>query len=754
MKFSRFMPRSRTPGLPPYGVQDPNAYRPSPPPDAITPYLGLRSRLSQVWINRWTILLLLILARVLIAIGSLDGNLSSARREALSACTSVESMGSAMASMPHYMSKGVNELTASGVERAINGLMSMLELTITGVEEIIIFFINVLTQTYLCLITLVVAGAMNLALDVVKEVTEFIDKTVGKIGKGISEGVESFEGGFNEFLETINKITGFAGGKLDPPKINIGGRVEELENLKLPASINENIDKLKDKIPNFEEVNNFTNNALRTPFEAVKKLVRESFVEYKSDRSLFPVPQKEQLTFCSDDNGINSFFDGLVGMISTAQKIFIGVLVAAAIIVCIPMAYREIRSYRAMRERSSLVRRDAHDPMDVVYIVSRPFTSTAGLKVAHRFKSSRRQVLVRWIIAYVTSPPALFLLSLGFAGLFSCACQAVLLQAVKKEVPGLTDQVSGFAEKVVLSVNNASEQWAIGTNRVIDDTNNDINEKVFGWVNDTTGALNNTLNVFVDETSDLLNKTFGGTILYEPIKEVLNCLIGLKIQGIQKGLTWVSDHAHVDFPNLRNDTLSLGSLESAARDNQSDSESFLADPGDQTADKITSIVLRITSSIESGIRTEALISAVIIVLWVIVLLMAIARALTLWFRAGKTRGEGSGDSEFPHPNARDPDGFNDVSLETVHNGSPIAIGRGHGIGGNDGGVRVVDHNEVPRYTTSPNVGRVRDDEEYYQDQKLGFAGQRDYEYALKRDGGGHSRESSYGQVEYVNDVKR
>jgi len=88
----------------------------------LTPYLGLRARLSQTWINRWTILLLLVLFRTLIAIARLDDDIGSARTEALSMCTSVENVGSAMASMPYYMSQGVNDLTADGIDKAIDGL--------------------------------------------------------------------------------------------------------------------------------------------------------------------------------------------------------------------------------------------------------------------------------------------------------------------------------------------------------------------------------------------------------------------------------------------------------------------------------------------------------------------------------------------------------------------------------------------------------------------------------------------------------
>src|SRR6059058_5303004 len=97
-----------------FSNQDPPRSLPHIAP-SITPYLGLRARLSQIWFNRWTILLLLVLIRTLIAIASIDSNLASTRVEALSACSEVESMGSTMASMPHYMSQGVNELAASGV---------------------------------------------------------------------------------------------------------------------------------------------------------------------------------------------------------------------------------------------------------------------------------------------------------------------------------------------------------------------------------------------------------------------------------------------------------------------------------------------------------------------------------------------------------------------------------------------------------------------------------------------------------------
>lgn len=75
-------------------------------PGEITPYLGLRARLTQIPINRWTILILLVLARMCILFDGLNTNFTSAQQEATSACSKVEDIGSTLASMPHYLSLG------------------------------------------------------------------------------------------------------------------------------------------------------------------------------------------------------------------------------------------------------------------------------------------------------------------------------------------------------------------------------------------------------------------------------------------------------------------------------------------------------------------------------------------------------------------------------------------------------------------------------------------------------------------------
>ena len=725
-----------------YGAED--RQRPTPHTVSnITPYLGLRSRLSQVWINRWTILLLLVLVRILIAISGLNNELDSAKTEAMSACSGVEFMGSTMASMPHYLSAGVNELAANGVEKAVSGLMSMLLLTVTGIEELVVFYINMLTQTYFCLITLVVAGSLHVALQVAEDATTFLNNTLKGISNDIGSSVNAFQNDLNKFTSDINSVPDILGKKGNSiPKIDVNSSLTKLNDLALPSTLDEGLTKLNASIPNFQQVQNFTEGLIRLPFEDVKKLINGS-IHYNFNRSLLPVPQKEQLSFCSDNNGISDFFDDLAGIANLARRIFIAVLVILAILVCIPMALQEIRRWNTMKKRSELVADKSLDPLDVIYIASRPYTATAGIKAADHFHSSKRQILTRWVVAYATSTPALLVLSLGITGLLACLCQYILLKAVVKEVPHLANEVGQFADLVVNKLNNASEAWSNGTNAAIVGTNNEINHNVLGWVNTSTTAINNTLNMFINDTTNVLNDTFGGTVLYGPVQGIFECLIGLKVASFQKGLDWVSDNAKVDFPTLPNDTFSLGAAASIADSTpQNSSNSFLASPSSQASDQITNAVVKVTTHIADAIRNEAIISTCILLIWLLIVLMGVARALYLALKHNKSRAEGG------------PSHAGDIPMQDQRNAD-----HRYSTSGPAPAYEPPKNNITTTTTVFPSfaepigtVNRTRravtpnaeEGESEWQDRKLGFGGLRE-PAEQQRPSAGH--QSSYGFVE-------
>jgi hypothetical protein len=529
-----------------------------------------------------------------------------------------------MASMPHYMAKGVNEMTAAGIDKAVGGLMKMLEMSVTGVEEIILFVIHMMTSTYLCLITLAVSGSLHAAVEIGTEINKQLNETIEDVTQDIGNSVKTVTDGINSIMSKINfNLPGF-----NKPEINLDKSINKLKALEVPPEMQQSLVKLNSSIPTFDQVQNFTDNLIRTPFEEVKKLIK-AMDKFEFNRTVLPIPQKEKLNFCSDNNSINDFFDDLIKMAYKARKIALGVLIVAAILVCVPMAYMETRRYQKTQARAALFA-EGHDGMDIVYLASRPTSSSIGLWFGRKFGSVRRQAIIRWAWAYATSVPMMFLLSLGIAGLFSCFCQYLLLKAIEDKTPELTKQVGDFAEKVVKSLNNASMSWSGGVNGAVGNLDDKINNDILGWVNGTTSAVNNTLNGFVDEMSKTLNTTFGGTPLHDPIKDVLNCLIGLKIAGVQKGLTWVQENAHISFPGVANNTFSLGAL--AAKSDSDSAAELLADPNGKTRDEITEAVTHVIEKLMDGIQKEALISATLICIWLFIAIGGYVYASTQLFR--------------------------------------------------------------------------------------------------------------------------
>lgn len=603
-----------------------------------TPYLGLRARLSQVWFNRWTVLLILVLVRVLLLTSTLNENVIDAKAKALSSCTQVEDIGSAMASMPHYLSVGVNSLAADGINTAISAMVEVLMMILTGVEALIMFIINLYVGTYACLIAAFIHGGLDVGVSAVKGTTDFMNKNIGTITNSITDDIGKIQDAINKAFSGISDAAGVFGADVNPPKIDITGHLDDLKNIKVDdTKFVQDLVQLNKDIPTFDDVENFTKNALSIPFDLVKNQLNNSRASWTFDKTIFPVAKKEALSFCSDNSFIRDFFESLFALISKAKIIFIVVLLILAVAACVPMGYLEIRRWRRQQRDAYVFTKHGYDPMDVIYIVSRPFTAICGIKMSSKF-SGKRQVLVRWAVAYGTSFPALFVLSLALAGLFSCLCQFIIMRSIQKEAPALANQVGDFAEDVVATIQGVSTRWANDANGVIGHFNDEINNDVLGYVTNATTAVNDTLNTFEKEMNNALDTVFKDTVLYNVVKDVIHCLIGIKIDTVQKGLTWVHDHAKVSLPLFPNDTFSQGASNSIKGD--SDLTSFLATPASVTTDEITGAVEHVVDMLRASLIQEAIISTALLLVYVIVVLGGTCYALVCMATPDRTRAEG------------------------------------------------------------------------------------------------------------------
>ncbi|KAK3990790.1 plasma membrane fusion protein PRM1 [Cladorrhinum sp. PSN332] len=606
---------------------------------SITPYLGLRARLSQLWFNRWTVLLLLILARVIILAGSLTEDVKEAGDRASSACRKVEDIGSTMASMPHYLSVGVNNLAAERIAAEVGTQSLRMEDILTIVEAIIVFAIDTYFGTMACLVLTLVHSGLDVSVKFIDGATETIDNQIATIAGQLSENIGDVQTVLNNARNSINNLIGFTGQNIDIPTIDISKQLEGFKGVNVAEVLSKEMAALNRTIPNFDQIRNNTQAAISVPFAFIRDRLNQSYSSNQTflHPSAFPVAEKQALTFCSDNSFLSDFFGSLQNIINKARIAFLIAIPILAVLAIVVMGYLEIRRWHREKQRARVFTEQGYDPMDVVYIASRPMTANAGIRLSSKF-SGKRKVLARWFVAYGTSLPALFVLSLAIAGLLACLCQYFMLQALQKEVPKLTGQVGNFADRIVQSLESVSTDWATAANSKVEQTESKMNEDLFGFIRNATKAVTETLNAIDEGARDEITKEFDNTILEQVALDFVSCAITRRIESFEKGVKWVEDRLKVSLPRFKNNLFSAGANESISGD--SDLQTFLASPSTVTSDEVSSQIERVVSKLQSGIIQEMLISLALLLVYIIIVLFGAASASFQMAKRDSTRGVG------------------------------------------------------------------------------------------------------------------
>lgn len=609
----------------------PNAAQPTAQllsnPGAVTPWLGLRSRISQVPVNRWTVLLLLVLARLLISLDGLNTNLVAAKTRAVSACTKLEDIGGSMASMPHYLSAGVNRMAADGITKAVQGLVKILLMILTGVQQLIMFFIEIEVGLVLCFSTAIARAVLEVGEFAIKGATEELNASIKTISSGSISAASAITNALDQIRHKVDSMALVPGAgdikKMIPDTSGLEDNLKKLDDVSIEVDpILKDLKDLEQKI-DYDNVKNVAKEAIAVPFDMVKRLLNESYGTWEFDHTVFPVPEKESLSLCSNST-VEGSFEVLFRIAANAKIISIAALVFLAVMACGAMAFWEFRRFhRQLFKSQTLVDRA---PMDITYLASRPFTAGTGLWLSEKLSGDRRRkFLMRWVLAYATTYTALFVLTLSMAGAFSCLCQWIIMQAIQRESPALADAVGDFAGHVVTSLEQASTKWAKDSNSIILEFQGDMNDNMFGRVRNATHAANDTINKLDDTMHEGVSKAFGGVPPLEQfLNDVLGCLIGNKLELVQEGLTWVNDKAYITFPLFAADVFSVGANDSTSGD--SNPTSFLSTPGSSVTDGMTDAVSSVVDMLWISIVQELVISLVLFLIYLAYVFFAVAQA--------------------------------------------------------------------------------------------------------------------------------
>jgi hypothetical protein len=152
----------------------------SPPPvydstsavsnSGLTPYLQLPHILSLTWLAYPILSLVFVAFRLQLSSDSAQTAISNAKGDVLAGCLAAQQAASAAASMPRFMAIATNGQIVDAVNSSMNGAREALVLSLTVMEAIINFVIDIYRSTFLCFLELVVGGGLSLIIGATQEV--------------------------------------------------------------------------------------------------------------------------------------------------------------------------------------------------------------------------------------------------------------------------------------------------------------------------------------------------------------------------------------------------------------------------------------------------------------------------------------------------------------------------------------------------------------------------------------------------------
>jgi hypothetical protein len=135
-----------------------------------TPYLQLPHLLSLAWVTYPVISLIIVAFRLQLSLASAENGLDGVKRKLLASCTAAERSATAAASLPRYMAETSNRQFADAANGVLTAAKYSLILSLTVVEALINFIIDLFRSLFLCLLELAMGIGFSLVTGAVEAV--------------------------------------------------------------------------------------------------------------------------------------------------------------------------------------------------------------------------------------------------------------------------------------------------------------------------------------------------------------------------------------------------------------------------------------------------------------------------------------------------------------------------------------------------------------------------------------------------------
>ncbi|KAF9337615.1 plasma membrane fusion protein prm1 [Podila minutissima] len=503
-------PNSTTPG---------NNYPSVQPAPSNTPFLGLRAKLSLSFVSPTVIYLLFSSWHLYRARETVQSIVYSTKEALVQNCRDLERSISTLASFPDIAAEAAHHALIVGIESAVEQTSQGLQIMLQGILETIEFIVTFLTGTWRCFLAHLADSGIPLISD---------------IGDG---GVQA-----------IDQLTATLMELLTLPFNELGVLIQQEMN---PQGFRESIAKIS-------------------------------------------VQPMDKIKFCADTTGslpVDALTADFRRWILYGT---LGIITVAALMTFVNMgliAYQHCR-WKVHIQRIMLQLPKIHSTSTTQHASHMSGTHTKDLELSeattattaaaqidqlthhplifcfidaasHRLfpTNESNRTLFLWFTTYITHPPALTCLLLGFLGLILVYTQITLLNYARthyRPVLLLQPTLTTFSHTVLLDVRRAmtrsSAQFARDTNDELARLESTINAQVFGAIVRSAGEMASALEIVQMSLVEGVQEVFGG-LFGALVLAVLGCLLLNKLDRVRAGLIWVQNHAQMSLPRLAPEVL-------------------------------------------------------------------------------------------------------------------------------------------------------------------------------------------------------
>lgn len=534
-----------------------------------------------------------------------------------------------------------NQLIADTINGTMNDARAALILSLTVMEAIINFLIDIYRSTFLCFLELIVGGALALLIAAVQEITSFLQSTLTSTVSGLKNDATSLNSAITTIVNNLNKLNPF--GTISAPQFDVSS-LDSLSSITIPTDFENALVQLNNSLPTVSSIKNSIVSLVDTPFEAVKSDINSTFQGLAFDASTLPVPAQNAVSFCN--NLDTSSVDDLGNDLLTITKIgtIILILLLFALLAghcalewykwrCLQFHLHRTREawvsdpttvYTGSASAPSVTLTD-HNLLMLQADAQHPLLTRIANSLSAKLRMSPSQhTHLRWFLHYIFHAPALACFLIGFFGLLSVQVQLLAIGPLEAKytaqaAASVQDLSSTIFAQVNSSMYNQSSSYAGTINARVETAQSSVNNGLFGWVNGTTTTLNTTLNNFYTDVQNIVASVFNGTVLENTAQEFVRCIIGSKVDALEEALTFLNENLIVDLPTVNETVLVLSSSDVNEITQPIATAAIGGGQGDSSG-----LIGRLVATYVDSLKQERIMFSLFLILWGVVVLMGLA----------------------------------------------------------------------------------------------------------------------------------